>query len=195
MIINLRGTSGSGKSFIVRELMKNYQVREPMFRSGRKQPVGYRFYREPGSLVRPLYVPGHYETACGGCDTLNGLDYIYELIEAPAKMGWDVIYEGLIVASDVIRCCDLKRRYQLMVIELNTPLNVCIASIQARRDERGSVQEMKESTIKTAHKKMEGVKNQRSRFRDAGVDFRLLNREDALNAVMEAMGWPSTISV
>ena len=41
MIINVRGTSGSGKSTIVRNAMDLFTWRGPVHVKGRKQPLGY----------------------------------------------------------------------------------------------------------------------------------------------------------
>jgi hypothetical protein len=138
-VLNLRGTSGSGKSYIVKSLMALYDSVEPEMVPGqRKQPLAYLCHRSDGAS---LYVVGHYETACGGCDTIskellidgeqrNGLELVYYLINRAIAAGHDVIFEGLIVASDKTRCIDLKRRSNLMVIGLSTPLDECVKSIQ-----------------------------------------------------------------
>jgi len=67
-VIQIRGTSGSGKSTLVRQVMGLYYEKQPLFKRGRKQPIGY-------ILTHPdtpsLFVPGHYESACGGLDTIS----------------------------------------------------------------------------------------------------------------------------
>lgn len=182
MIVNLRGTSGSGKSTIVRVLMEKYKLKEPHFAT-RKQPMSYTLYRDNGPN---LFVPGHYQTQCGGCDTLNGMDLIYSMLHAALDAKNDIIYEGLIVASDTKRCISLKERSSLIVIELTTPLEVCLAGIQARRDARGDDRPLSDKNTKA---KMGQIATQRKHWRAAGVDFRMLDREQALQATLEAFKW------
>jgi len=183
MVINLRGTSGSGKSTIVRTLMQRYMVRTPNFREGRKQPVSYTCTHPDH---KPLFVVGHYETACGGGDTINGLDVIYEMVNNAAERGEDVIYEGLILQSDVLRCIDTAKRFPTIVIGLNTSLDECIAGIQSRRDARGDTRPL---SPKNTIAKMKTMPHQQRRLKDAGVNFKLLNRADAMVVVLEALQW------
>ncbi len=183
MIINLRGTSGSGKSTIVRTLMKMYDRVEPTEECQRI--VGYTCFR----AGNPLYVVGRYTTPCGGCDTLNGMDYIYNFIHTAAGAGKDVIFEGLIVASDTKRCIALKEKWPLLVIELSTPIDICLAGVQARRDARGDTRPLNPSNTKA---KAHQVEIQRKHWRAAQIDFRLLSREDAQKVVFAALGFDTT---
>lgn len=93
MIINIRGTSGSGKSHLVRSVMDLYGLRTKFFVENRKQPIGYTAHRRTSG--RNLSVLGHYETACGGCDTIPSLDQIFSRA-MKAHGEHDVLFEGLI---------------------------------------------------------------------------------------------------
>lgn len=184
-IINLRGTSGSGKTYIVKRIMELYATKTPHMIERRKQPIGYTLTRPDGN---PLFLAGHYEGACGGCDNLSqGLDYIYGLIHEATARGEDVMFEGLIVASDVLRCIELKQRHghELMVIGLNTSLPDCLAGVQQRRDARGDTRPL---SSKNTEAKFKALIPQRIRFKDAGIDFRLLDRAAALNACLGFLG-------
>lgn len=186
--INIRGTSGSGKSHLVKEVMKLYDKKIPQYTKGRRQPIGYILERKDGD---PLYVVGHYEELCGGCDTIIGLDAIYDEIEAAIydyKM--DVIFEGLIVCSDVVRCISLNDVTRLLVIELDTPLDECISNIQDRRYIRGDTRPV---NPKHTIAKMDQLVPQRKRFLDAGVDFRLLDYKWALVDVKEFLGFGESV--
>ena len=101
MIINLRGTSGSGKSTVVRRVMEKYSQAStgainPQFSDGRKQPIGYACL-PPDADVQPLWIPGHYETACGGCDTLKTVDQVYKEVTSAAELSYSVLFEGLMI--------------------------------------------------------------------------------------------------
>ncbi len=73
MIINPRGSGGSGKTELVRRTLADYgwdgsvEV-VPLRREGRERPIGYRLRHPQGG--RPLVVLGHYARTSGGCDTL-----------------------------------------------------------------------------------------------------------------------------
>lgn len=181
--INIRGTSGCGKSHLVKQIMREFPVKKPHKIKFRKQPIGYTLERPDGD---PLYIVGHYEEDCGGCDTIIGLDAIYDEIEAAIiDLEMDVIFEGLIVCSDVERCISLKDISNLLVIELDTPLPECISNIEERRYVRGD-----NRPVNPRHTiaKMDQLVPQRKKFLNAGVDFRLLDYRWALEDVREFLG-------
>ena len=63
MIINVRGTSGTGKSTVIHNILKKYP-HKPVISHGGKH-MGYKVELTSGKF---LYVVGKYETQCGGCD-------------------------------------------------------------------------------------------------------------------------------
>lgn len=186
--INIRGTSGSGKSHLVKSVMSLYNRKLPQYTKARRRPIGYVMERDNGE---PLYVVGHYEELCGGCDTIIGLDAIYDEIEAALlDLKMNVIFEGLIVCSDVERCIKLSEIADLLVIELDTPLNECLDNIQDRRYIRGD-----ERPVNPKHTiaKMDQLVPQRKRFEAAGVDFRLLDYKWAFVDVKEFLGLKESV--
>jgi len=173
IIINLRGTSGSGKSTVVRRLMDRYPDRLPNQEPDRRQPISY-FCRRPGG--RTLYVPGHYETACGGCDTIKTPDKVYALIEQALGQNMDVIYEGIIVQDDTRRLLELNARHPVTVIELSTSIVECLAGIQARRDERGDERPLNDkNTVDRAVR----VHKTCQKLRGMGLEIPYLSRDEA----------------
>ncbi len=159
MIINVRGTSGSGKSTVVRKVMDLAPARDTIFMKGtvpiarkptkknpnpevrlykRKQPLFYRLKWPDGKIVS---IPGHYESPCGGCDTIPTYDMLFEIIRSEHKAGHHVLFEGLLVAHDKKRCTEfwdwLGRKQDVFhIIELDDPLELCLQSVQKRRDSR-----------------------------------------------------------
>lgn len=130
-VINIRGTSGSGKSTLVRKLVELYQTKEPVHIADRKQPL---FYILRGEGLPPLSLLGHYETACGGCDTIPSMDRIYELVRQRLADGDSVLYEGLLISAEVNRAVQLHTDgFDLTVVELQTPLDLCVESVNQRR--------------------------------------------------------------
>lgn len=185
MIVNLRGTSGSGKSTIVREVMEAFQTRVARHCEGRKQPVGYELYDK---VFPKLYVPGHYESPCGGCDTLSfpgSQDRIWEWIRSYHDGGYNVLFEGVIIGDDNKRTIQAHRdTLPLLLIELTTSLADCLAGIQARRNVRGDTRPLNPDN--TA-KRMPGISNRMLKFKRMGMDVRCLTRGDALELCKEAL--------
>lgn len=136
MIVNLRGTSGSGKSHIVRQIMDLHGGKDaftPEMMEGRRLPVGYL------SPNGRLYIPGHYETPCGGCDTfskepIKGMDAIFSFIRQKAAQ-YNVLFEGLLMSEEVRRTVQLSCDFpaQVMVFEINLSGEECLAAINSRR--------------------------------------------------------------
>lgn len=137
MIINVRGTSGSGKSTAVRKIMEQSPRIEKTFIQNRKNPVYY-------DLIWPektILVPGHYETACGGCDTIKTYDHLFQIIRAAHTVGKDVLFEGLLVAHDKKRCTELwdwlnREPGTFHIIEITNSLETCLRSVEERRQAR-----------------------------------------------------------
>lgn len=197
MIINIRGTGGSGKSTVVRRIMELYPKKEPIFIQGRRQPLRYDLYpnaEEPlwsptGPL--PLVVPGHYETPTGGCDTLKSIEDVYQILYFTVQREMNAIFEGIISQDDVTRAVALSKRVgreNFLVITLTTPLAECLKGIQARRDARGDARPLSPTNTTNRAKR---VKQIASRLKDAGVLVEALDREQAFLRARQALGWPS----
>lgn len=133
MIVNIRGTHGSGKSTIVRTLLDQYD--SPPLGLG-KRPEGYAV--NVPSLDRPLYVVGSYETACGGCDGIQPYALIWPRVVQYAALG-HVLFEGALVSSSYGNIGRDSEAYgtEFVFAFLDTPLEVCLARIAARRKARG----------------------------------------------------------
>lgn len=193
MIINLRGTSGAGKSHIVREVMSHFAVKMPEYIDGRKRPLLYRLY--PGESVEVetprAVVLGHYETPCGGCDTISvpkSLDFIYDLVRREDSAGFHVLYEGLIVESDVRRLAECHHEgRKVLVLALNTPVEVCLESVKQRRGERGDARELDPTNTVN---RMPQIQKRMRRLREQGVDARWVSREEGLRLTLEALECP-----
>lgn len=182
--INIRGTSGSGKSTLVRLVMACYQTVTPVFVTGRKRPSGYVCTRADG---RSLSVVGHYETPCGGGDTVPSLDAVYCQVHEAVSRDQDVIYEGLIIQSDTRRCIELALagRTEVLAIIMDVPLDVCLASIAERRAARGDVRALNpRNTIS----KMKSLDSQERKLRAGGVEVLRCGREAAFEACVARLG-------
>jgi predicted kinase len=130
MIVSIRGTSGSGKSTLVRDVMSLYPQKSRIMIKDRARPIGYLL----SGRERTLFVVGHYETACGGCDTIPVVDDIYDMVRRAHEEGHNVLFEGLIISAEYKRMAALHSDgLPLEVLVLDTPIEECLAGINARR--------------------------------------------------------------
>ena len=199
IVINIRGTGGSGKSTLVTSVMKRYPNVAHIKVEGRKRPLATTLWwaennsKEQGLSSRPpgLLVPGHYDTACGGCDTIKTVDQVYELVRtASLGDGNNVLYEGIMVMDDVTRAVkldqDLKKvGSKLVVISLTTPIEDCLAGIRARKEARGDEKPLNEKNTRDRMKRQENILH---RLKQAGVQVVKLGRDDALEYVLRVLG-------
>ena len=215
MIIQVRGTSGSGKSHLVRLVMATFPSRFPVrdneLPTGkkRKHPVGYYMINPPHS---PLFVPGHYESPCGGVDTINWArtkpkemkdPNTGELFTAPGITGWEfanqsvierskehcnVIYEGLMVGYDKKFILLFKEQgIPVKVIGLNTPFKECVVNVKKRREARGDFSKFyphnSRQRIKPFNRAMDQLESQ-------GVDVHRVSVDEAFNLCAEWLNLP-----
>lgn len=172
MIINIRGTSGSGKSWVVRRVMEDYGFWNGFYVPGRKQPLYH--YPEDG---RSIAVLGHYNSPCGGCDTIGSAKQVYTLIQklSQAKV---IIAEGLLLSEDVKWSSYLK---DLRVIFLTTSIEQCITQIEARRKEAGNDKPLNRYNTEN---RVGVIERARVKLLTAGVDCRRLSAEQAPEMIL-----------
>ena len=132
MIINIRGTSGAGKTTIIRELMEKFVSEDVTDRSGKVIAVLINW-------SQPIYVIGRYDNVCGGCDTIKTQDEIRRRIAKFCKQG-HVIYEGLTISNGYAKNLAHHRRMKqpFAFAFLDTPLRTCISRVRKRRKAAGN---------------------------------------------------------
>ena len=183
MIVNIRGTSGSGKSHLVRAIMEQCTEQLAVFEAKRKQPLYYTMKQPNGET---LAVIGHYETPCGGCDTIPSMDKIYGLVGWCNNNGWNVLYEGLLLSAEVNRAVELNNFASLTIIGLDVPLQECIDSVNKRRWAKNP--DKPGVNPKNTEAKWKQTRRALQRFEDAGVDAFFMDRSAALSAT-ERLLW------
>src|SRR5882672_10729411 len=100
LVINIRGTNGSGKSHLVHRLIRDFKGK-PMEVDGRVW--GYKLDTKP-----KVYIVGRYETPAGGCDTILDIENVNRLITAMAGSG-HVVFEGLVATGIAGRWIELAK--------------------------------------------------------------------------------------
>lgn len=189
MIVNIRGTSGSGKSTLVRRVMDTFgEHRQSVHVEGRKQPIAYHLGRHDGEKF-PLAVLGHYETPCGGCDTITaGFDAVYDLIYEHLELAHHVIFEGVLLHSEVRRTVELADhvgRENLLVLALDVAVETCLAGVNARRWRRDPT--LPPVNPHHTEQKHRSVPRGLERLREHDVTTLTAGRELAFQIVMEAI--------
>lgn len=137
MLLNIRGTSGSGKTTIVRGIMEKGTV--AVLGDNPKKPDAYRVELPCG----PLFVIGSYENVCGGCDGIATQDEICDRVRMFIPHG-HVLMEGLLMSHSFSRYAMLDRELAATGVPsiwafLDTPLEVCLNRVRVRREERGNL--------------------------------------------------------
>lgn len=142
MIIQIAGTSGSGKSHLMRSFIawaREHGTVEAVFTEGRKPPLGYMIKIKGRS--RCIFILGAYNSPTGGCDTIRDVREVYNLIaEKYENNSIDLLFEGLFVMNHTRGpqfVETLPDPSVFKIIQLTTPYATCVASINARREERG----------------------------------------------------------
>ena len=136
MIINLRGTHGSGKSYVAKQIITRFDG-VPIGEDKRGNPLGYAMQLDNG---KALYVVGRYDIACGGCDAIQPYSLIWPRVVEFAKLG-HVLFEGALVSSSYGNIGRASEVYgeQFVFAFLNTPMSVCLERIRKRREAKGNL--------------------------------------------------------
>jgi hypothetical protein len=197
VIVNPRGTGGSGKTALIRRILADYgwgrggRV-EPVRRAGRARPIAYRLPHPLGG--RPLAVLGHYgPAACGGCDTIplrdGGLDGAFRLADGLAAAGHDVLMEGLFLSGEHRRTAELARGHALHVLRLDTPIEQCVRNLAARRRTGRDVRPLIARAVAAQH---DAVEDACARLRWCAASVEALDFDDALRRARELLGFRAT---
>ena len=135
MLINIRGANGSGKSFVVRELMKLGPVSEFYGELGSRRPEAYELLLP--QVDTSVFILGSYDNQCGGCDLFKNPKQLIRLIKTYAARG-HVLFEGAMVSTmygSVGEALEAWGR-DVVFIFLDTPLVECMRRIEDRLAER-----------------------------------------------------------
>lgn len=192
MIVNIKGTSGAGKSYVARAVIDRVGASEVWERQEATlfgaQGAGRVLRYEAETASGRLVVLGDYRTTCGGVDSMmpegRSRDQVKATIAEHASAGASVIYEGLI-ASDVTRVVELSQVFPVAVVYLDVTLDECLDTVRARRAARGD--ERPFSTVKTVAKFKE-IQSQIKRLREAGVAVHSVRRDEAVACVLGLVG-------
>jgi predicted kinase len=174
-VLDIRGTHGSGKSWVVHQLLAA-QPHVSIDEDGKQ--IGYHL---PGIDTA---VVGKYENVCGGCDQIATADEVCRRARLFHSKYRHVLLEGILVAHTFKRYSQLATELgDYVFCFLNTPLKTCIARVLARRKAKGNAKPFKpDNLIKDWHNIWDRVQRQ---CREAGHIVKVLDYRDPLKTVLE----------
>lgn len=172
MIIQIRGTSGSGKTWVMNQFMYWYQWDSRLV-AGRKKPLFY----ETEIQGKAVAVLGHYESACGGCDNIGSAAAVYDLIQKIQQEFDVIVCEGLLLSEDVKWTCQMQ---DVKVLFLSTGIETCISQVKSRRLEAGNAKPLNEFNTRN---RVEVIERARTRLVEAGVHCVRSSATQAVNII------------
>ncbi len=178
-MIDIRGTHGSGKSWLVRQLLLEEQEPIPCPNGGR--PLGHIIPKWDAVVLGPYEKP-----TTGGCDAIRTVDVLQENLLKFHSEYRVVVLEGIFVSHTFKRYHELAERlgdYRFMF--LNTPLRNCIARVRARRFSVGNRKELNTSNIERDYYNIFGVV--RKKLVDAGHYVRVVDWKNPLPTIVEEL--------
>lgn len=181
-VINIRGTNGSGKSFLLRRWMVYNNARPQPQRNnllgGSSLSAPAEWYQlEDGGIVI-----GCYDQDCGGCDRIKTTEAVREAIQsARARKPKYVIFEGVIISTVFESWHEFSKKIGGMLwVYLDTPLAVCLERIQQRN--RGA--KINENLV---HNKIKSIESTRRKAVAAGERVVALHWENAFVEFQQLM--------
>ena len=193
MIVNVRGTSGSGKSHLVKQVIdrmtRHHGAPTKESQDRRRQPIAYKWVW-PDTAGRDLYIPGHYESPCGGCDTIKSMERVADMVRRAYDDGFNVLFEGLLYSEETKRTLNMygEEGRDIQLVKLTTPLDVCINSVNKRRHARMGDKFTPINPKPTVEKKFHTTHRACDKLRRRGVPVTYVSRETALNHVLDLLG-------
>lgn len=157
LVINLRGNSGSGKTYLTREFMRSCKSFSPSLPGPALDDQFFLFGRQKWVVL------GRYGNACGGCDTIKTQQEIIDRVECYTNLGFNVWLEGLIMSTIYGTVGAYSEQFgdRWVFAYLFPPIETCIQRIKARRKKVGNLKPLnevntrnREATIVRNHEKV-----------------------------------------
>jgi hypothetical protein len=181
-IINIRGCNGSGKTTIVRRFLERLPAVPLGPRADR--PLGYAVTASAWGIAAPVYVVGSYQNACGGTDGIKTQEEIVDRVRRAHACG-HVLVEGLLMSksSDGGTCAPALRELGAVFAFLDTPWQVCLQRVLARRAEAGNTKPFDpDKTMRSAYEQCH--RSHELLTAAGGYDVRWLDHTDAVGGVV-----------
>jgi len=182
-VLDIRGTHGSGKSYIPIKLLEMYDHVEwrghPFTYDGPEGTLGYYI------KALNLTIIGKYATACGGCDGIKTQAEIRERVAIASRTS-NVLLEGILVAHTFGPWEEYSRPWgdTWNFCFLNTPLLRCVDNVNSRRALAGKEPLADPKNIVRDHGRIWALK---PKFEEAGRNTRWLNHETSVTDLLAVL--------
>lgn len=185
-IVAIKGTNGSGKSTVVRQLI-THLGKQAVLRVNNKD-AGYSCKYNDGAV----FVLGKYKSAaCGGLDSSfsysGAADDLLLCIDTLASKG-HVVCEGVIAITSygfgrVTRFADKQRHegHRMIFARIDTPAELCVERVHQRRLEAGNTKSFNPDGLLY---KYESVLKSQEKLKQAGYDTRTLPHEESVQTLL-----------
>jgi hypothetical protein len=196
MILNIRGSSCSGKSTNLYRLLQEYPSVEVWERVGwnKKKP------RQVGHLVAGgLFVVGPYATTAktGGMDMLmpGKTELVTLWLERNCRAYPHVIFESMMASLAIGRYSDLRKRLGppgvILFAFLNTPLEVCRERIMSRSGGKGPTGKgiNEAATVDHQWKRIQQIRERLQERHEVCTTFDYQNSYEEMIALLRYNGW------
>ena len=187
-IVSLRGTSGSGKSWVVHKALRTWHHEVLEWTRGKRKdrPLVYRI-ELPASQ---LYVFGSYETKCGGCDTITDYKTIVPVLLKRYAPKGHVLFEGLLMSGGYGRVgaalSELQAQgHNVVCAILDTPLDKCLRRVNTRRMARGVEEPVNPKNTEQKHRQ---ILNSIPNLENQGLRCTTINHNRSFSEVMKLFG-------
>lgn len=175
LIINIRGTNGSGKSTAVTRYMEVICVEEEL-----KQGTKTWAYR----LRNGVSVLGRYTTVCGGCDTVKTFADVKAGVTELASHG-PVLFEGVLWSTCFKPSVELAQslpEHHFIFAMMDTAADECLRRVLVRRKQAGNEKPFEPTKQQQKHVTIARVQR---RLTEAGLDARILPNASAFALIEE----------
>jgi hypothetical protein len=176
-IIDVRGTHGSGKSWVMHSLMEQGDP-TPIIEDGNH--LGYLLQKWDAALV------GKYSNVCGGCDGVKTADEVCRRVREFSQTCRHVLLEGILVSHTYSRYDALAKELgDYIFCFLNTPLHRCIRRVKSRRLKAGNTKPFNPKNLTSDWHQIWG--RVRIKMQNEHHQVMVLNHKDPLPKILEIL--------
>ena len=194
MILNVRGSSGSGKSYIAHQLLEHFgDEARPFELSAQTKYNKNKAKPKIGGYVLPgdLVIMGKYTSTCGGVEggRMTGQEAL-EFIDEARQFWSHVYFEGLFISLVMGRWMGYAKQFppgEYCTAFLDTPMDVCEARVMERN---GGKPIKREATIVKNWNRIH--KSIQPRFEREGLDAPWIPYQQPVEWVVDRLrqgGW------
>jgi len=184
MIIQIKGTSGSGKSTGMVKFKDHVGGFEPRYLKGRKMPLWYVRSNPKG---KDTVILSHYESPCAGCDVFGSARIVYEVIEMFDLSKYDLVFEGLMLSEDTKWALQMEKLLpkETHNIFLKTSIETCIDRIKKRRIEKGNTKPLDEANTR---RRYEVINRARIKLDNEGINTYYVSGKRVPSLISKLLG-------